>query len=62
IEYPVCINGKKRILISLDAALSQKDIQELVPNLDTVQNLIAGKQVQRIIVVPGKMVNFVIKE
>lgn len=62
VEYPVCVNGKKRDLVSLSSTLTQKEIQELAPTLSNVQKFIEGKILQRIIVVPGKMINIVVKE
>lgn len=62
VEYPVCVNGKKRDLVSLPSNLTPKEIQELAPTLSSVQKFIEGKVLQRIIVVPGKMINIVVKE
>ena len=62
VEYPVCVNGKKRDLVSLPASLTQKEILELAPGLENVQKYIEGKDLQRIIVVPGKMINLVVRE
>ncbi len=62
VEYPICVNGKKRDLVTLSASLTQKEIQELAPTLGNVKKYIEGKDLQRIIVVPGKMINLVVKE
>lgn len=62
IEYPVCVNGKKRDLVSISAQLTPKEIQDLALTLDAVKKYVSGKELQRIIVVPGKMINLVVKE
>lgn len=62
IEYPVCVNGKKRDLVSVSAQLTPKEVQDLALTLDTVKKYVDGKELKRIIVVPGKMINLVVKE
>ena len=60
IEYPICINGKKRGLESFAADASVNVIQESTLQLDYVQKWIEGKTVRKVIVVPGRMVNIVV--
>jgi leucyl-tRNA synthetase len=62
VEYPVCVNGKKRDIVSVSAQLSQKEIQEMALTLDNVKKYVEGKELQKIIVVPGRMINLVVKE
>jgi len=62
VEYPVCVNGKKRDMVEVSAQLNQKEIQEIALTLDNVKKYVEGKELQRIIVVPGKMINLVVKE
>ncbi|MBK9734215.1 MAG: leucine--tRNA ligase [Saprospiraceae bacterium] len=62
IEYPVCVNGKKRDTIHIPIKLTQSEIQEIVMDLDSIKKYVSGKDVQKIIVVPNRMVNIVIKE
>lgn len=62
VEYPICINGKKRDLIQLPSNLTPKDIQEMALTFDAVRKYVEGKDVQKIIVVPAKMINIVVKE
>lgn len=62
VEYPVCVNGKKRDLVSVSAQLSPKEVQDLALTLDNVKKYVEGKELQRVIVVPGKMINLVVKE
>jgi len=61
IELPVQINGKLRshILVPVDAAEDQVRQQALADG--KTQAALAGKQVVKIIVVPGKLVNLVVR-
>ncbi|MEY3367526.1 MAG: hypothetical protein RI973_681 [Bacteroidota bacterium] len=60
IAYPVSINGKKRDLVELPAGMDAAQLEELVLNLPSVKKWIEGKQVQKVIVVPGRLVNLVV--
>lgn len=62
VEYPVCVNGKKRDLVSVPAQLTRQEIQSLALSLDNVKKYVEGKEVQKVIVVPGRMINLVVKE
>ncbi len=62
VEYPVCVNGKKRDIVAVSAQLSQTEIQSLALSLDNVKKYVEGKDLQKVIVVPGRMINLVIKE
>ncbi len=61
IEIPVQINGKLRTLISVPAATLEKDLRAIVWVDPKVQAAIADKEVVKVIVVPGKLVNFVVR-
>jgi leucyl-tRNA synthetase len=58
IEVPIQINGKLRAKITVPADIADADLQKLA--LEKVQNLIEGKTVKKVIVVPRKLVNIVI--
>ena len=60
VEYPICINGKKKDLVKLSADLDKAGIEKEVMTMDKVQALIGDKQVRKVIVVPGRMVNIVV--
>ena len=62
IEYPICINGKKRDIVSIDAKLTTGEIHNMALGLDVVKKYIQGKIVQKVIVVPGRMINVVVTE
>jgi leucyl-tRNA synthetase len=61
IEVPVQINGKLRAVICVDAGLDQKQLQAFALQESKIQAAIAGKQVAKVIVVPGKLVNLVVR-
>jgi len=61
IEIPVQVNGKLRSVVRL-AADADKEALEAAARADaTVQPWIADKRVVKVIVVPGKLVNLVVK-
>jgi leucyl-tRNA synthetase len=61
IEIPVQVNGKLRSRILVPAGSSDDMVRELALADEKVQSLIAGKQIVKIIIVPGKLVNIVIR-
>ena len=61
IEIPVQVNGKLRSLIRVPAEALQDVIRERALSDDKIQSLIAGKQVKNVVVVPGRLVNLVVK-
>ncbi|MEM7362162.1 MAG: leucine--tRNA ligase [Bacteroidota bacterium] len=58
--YPVAINGKKRAEISVPTGSSREIIEEKVQKHPLIQKWLTGKKIQKIIIVPAKMVNLVI--
>lgn len=55
------VNGKVRSKKSVDADLSEKDLEQAAFDDEMVQKHIMGKDIVRIIVVKNKMVNIVVK-
>ena len=60
-EIPVQINGKLRSLISVPAGTGEEDLRTAALDDAKVRTAIAGKQVVKAIVVPGKLVNLVVR-
>ncbi len=60
IDYPISINGKKRANHSFPADADKESIEKAVVELEEVQKWIEGKEIRKIIVVPGRMVNIVV--
>jgi leucyl-tRNA synthetase len=61
IEYPVSINGKLRANLSFDANGREEDIKEAALQLESVKKWTAGQKIVKIIVVPKRMINIVLK-
>lgn len=55
------INGKLKDKIEADAETSKEDLEKIALASPKIQELIQGKEIVKIIVVPGKLVNIVIK-
>jgi leucyl-tRNA synthetase len=61
IEIPVQVNGKLRIVVVVSAGANEDQIKQAALADEKVRAAIAGKQVVKIIVVPGKLVNIVVR-
>lgn len=61
IEVIIQVNGKLRDRISMDANMSKDDMEKVALQSEKVQSLIKGKNVIKIIAVPNKLVNIVVK-
>lgn len=61
IEIPISINGKLRSKIVVPVNTSKEELEKLALSDEKIQSLIAGKQIVKVIVVPGKMVNIVVR-
>jgi leucyl-tRNA synthetase len=61
IEIPVQVNGKLRSLVRIAAEATPQEMEKLALADAKLQAFIAGKQVAKVIVVPGKMVNVVVR-
>lgn len=58
--YPISINGKTKMNLSLSLSLAKDEVEREVLNADEVQKLLGGQAVKKIIVVPGRIVNIVV--
>jgi leucyl-tRNA synthetase len=61
IEVIVQINGKLRDKLLLPNNSSKEATEEAARNLDKVKEAIDGRNVVKVIVVPNKIINFVVK-
>lgn len=61
VEIPVQINGKVRTKLVVAADIKKEDMQAQVMELEKIQEATAGKQIVKTIVVPGRLVNIVVK-
>ena len=60
IEVPVQVNGKVRSRITVDAAISNDDLQAAALADERIAQLTAGNDIRRVVTVPGKLVNIVL--
>jgi leucyl-tRNA synthetase len=56
----VQVNGKVRSRIEADKNLSKKELEEMALKDDRIVNLLSGKEIRKVIVIPGRLVNIVI--
>ena len=61
IEIVIQINGKVREHVKVPVGLSKADLEKLAPTLPRVNELTAGKKIIKIIAVPNKLINIVVK-
>ncbi|MDH5659991.1 MAG: leucine--tRNA ligase [Gammaproteobacteria bacterium] len=61
LQIIVQVNGKLRSRIEVPASAGKDEIEIAATNDDNVQRFMEGKQVVKVIVVPGKLVNIVVK-
>ncbi|MGH3938736.1 MAG: leucine--tRNA ligase [Pseudonocardiaceae bacterium] len=61
IVLPVTVNGKPRGEITVDRQASQAEVTDAGLALDAVAKLVEDKEIVRVVVVPGKIVNFVVR-
>jgi leucyl-tRNA synthetase len=60
-EIPVQINGKLRTVVTLAAGSAEPAVREAALGDEKIQAAIAGRQLVKVIVVPGKLVNLVLR-
>ncbi|MFZ3266752.1 MAG: leucine--tRNA ligase [Terriglobales bacterium] len=61
IEIPVQVNGKLRGKVVVPATANDDQVKQAAMADEKVQTAIAGKQIMKVIVVPKKLVNLVVK-
>ena len=58
--YPVSINGKLKYKIELPSDLSKEQIEAAILSDEIFIKKLEGNKPKRVIVIPGKIINFVI--
>ena len=61
VKYPVSFNGKARFVVEVPAGTSPKEVEAIALADPAAAKWIEGKEVKKVIVVPGKIVNIVVK-
>lgn len=59
-SYPISVNGKTRLNLSMSLTLEAKEIEETVLANEDVQRYLEGKAPKKMIVVKGRIVNIVL--
>ena len=59
--YAVSFNGKTRFTVDLPLDMSREDVEAHVRGLEQTAKYVAGGNIVKVIVVPGKIVNIVVK-
>ena len=62
VEYPVSFNGKVRFKLELPVGLSAGEIEEAAIKSDLTKKWTDGNTIVKMIVVPGKIVNIVLRD
>ncbi len=60
VTLPIQVNGKRRAEIRVAKTADKDDIETLALAVPELESFIAGKQVKKVIVVPGRIVNIVV--
>ena len=61
IEIVVQLNGRVKAKMMVDANIKREDMEKAALENDEVKALIDGMQIVKVIAVPGKLVNIVVK-
>jgi len=57
----VQVNGRLRSLVVVPADASEETIRERGLSDEKIKSLLTGKQIVKVIIVPGKLVNIVVR-
>lgn len=60
VSYPISFNGKVRLKVDLPANFDKKAVEEHVLAMPEMAKYLDGKEIKKMIVVPGRIVNVVI--
>lgn len=58
--YPISINGKMKMNLSISLDLAQQEVEEIVLGNEQVKQYLGGKPIKKVIVVKGRIVNIVV--
>jgi leucyl-tRNA synthetase len=61
VDYPIQVNGKVRSRITVSADATKDDVEKTALEDEKIVALLDGKAPTKIIVIPGRMVNIVLK-
>ena len=61
VEIVVQINGKIRDKMNVPTGITREEFEKLALESDKIRELLAGKTVVKVVAVPGKLLNIVVK-
>ena len=61
VTYPVSFNGKMRFTVELPKSATAAEVEAQVRALDQTARYVGDGNIVKVIVVPGKIVNIVVK-
>jgi leucyl-tRNA synthetase len=61
VNYPVQVNGKLRGQVEAEPEAPQATVEAAARALENVQQHLEGKQVAKVVFVPGRLINFVVR-
>jgi leucyl-tRNA synthetase len=61
VELPIQVNGRLRDVVSVPAGLSEIEIEQIAMSRDKIRAQLEGHEIVRVIHVPGRLVNIVVR-
>ena len=61
VVVPVQVNGRVRARLTVAVETSEEELESLALGHDRIETYTSGKQIAKVIIVPGKLVNIVIR-
>jgi leucyl-tRNA synthetase len=61
VEVPVQVNGKLRSRVTVALGVGKDELERLALADEKIRALVDGKEIIKIVIVPGKLVNLVVK-
>ncbi|MCH5235805.1 MAG: leucine--tRNA ligase [Muribaculaceae bacterium] len=61
VKYPVSFNGKTRFMLDVPADMPKEEVEKTALSSPEAAKWLEGKTLQKVIVVPGRIVNIVVK-
>ena len=62
VTYPVQFNGKMRFTVQLPKSMAPAEVESAVRENPQTAKYVAGGSIAKVIVVPGRIINIVVKQ
>ena len=59
-EMPLQINGKLRATFKVASGATKEEIEAYIMNTESLSSMFAGREVKKVIIIPGKIANIVV--